>query len=187
MGPAGRRGGGQGASCNTERPLQQGHVQVREPGWGPGPAAEARGSSHRRQACGPGEVGASRDGGGRAVGLQGGEASFLPEEEGRGGHPPRTETSMLEKGGDIYLRPSSPRATQAFIPPAHSPLITDPRHTCSHTTPHRRQWEKSRPAYFQSASFPASGPWLGPQDTAETLHPAHASPLDTDRPGLSGD
>lgn len=82
--------------------------------------------------------------------------------------PPGQRHLCVEKGGDIYLRPSSPRATQAFIPPAHSPLITDPRHTCSHTTPHRRQWEKSRPAHFQSASFPASGPWLGPQDTAET-------------------
>lgn len=184
MGPAGRRGGGQGASCNTERPLQQGHVQVREPGWGPGPAGEARGSSHRRQACGPGRAEME------AEELWGCREEKLPSFRRRRGEeatPPGQRHLCVEKGGDIYLRPSSPRMTQAFIPPAHSPLITDPRHTCSHTTPHRRQWEKSRPAHFQSASFPASGPWLGPQDTAETLHPAHASPRDTDGPGLSGD
>lgn len=92
----GRRGGGE--EGRGRRATQNGHCSkdtCRLESQGGGQAQrEARGSSHRRQACGPGEVGASRDGGGRAVGLQGGEASFLPEEEGRGGHPPRTETSM---------------------------------------------------------------------------------------------
>lgn len=40
---------------------------------------------------------------------------------------------------------------------------------------------------FPTAPFLSPGPQLGPQDTAETLHPAHSSPLHTDRPGLGGD
>lgn len=82
-----------------------------------------------------GEIGKSRDGGKRAVGVQG-EASFQWR---RGEEPPlRLRHLWVEKEKEGTLDSDLPqqRMTQALTATTYSPLITDPRHTRSHTTSH---------------------------------------------------
>ena len=63
-----------------------------------------------------------------------GEASF---QQRRGEEPPlRQRHVQVEKEREGMLDSDLPpqRATQTLTPTTHSPLITGPRHTCSHTT-----------------------------------------------------
>lgn len=69
--------------------------------------------------------------------------------------PPLGQTFMdwEEKGGDIRFGPSSPEGNPDTH--SHCPFATGhrPRHTCSHTTPYRRQWDEVWMGLFPGSSL----------------------------------
>ena len=124
VGPAGEEG--RGGACDTEQPSQLGRVQVRGPGWGPGPAGQARERQPQvGRRAGPGGIGKNRDGGERAVGVQEGEASF---QRRKGEEPPLEQRHVQvakERDGTLDSDLPPQRVTQTLIPTTQSPLITD--------------------------------------------------------------